>query len=66
MNNFSWQYIKFADGSNPYICMTEKEFKRIQKKYKLEKMVEDFWLAKNKESDDLLYEDLLMEQREQM
>lgn len=45
MINFSWQHIKFADGSNPYICKTEKEFKRIQKKYNLTKIEENFWLA---------------------
>lgn len=66
MNNFNWQCIKFADGSNPYVCMTEKEFKRIKERYILEKMKENFWLAKNKRDYDYFYEDLLMEQREQM
>lgn len=45
MSYFNWQCIKFADGSNPYICKTEKEFKRIKRKYSLVKIEDDFWLA---------------------
>ena len=45
MKKFRWQHIQFADGSNPYICMTEKEFKRIQKKYNLTQIKDGFWLA---------------------
>ena len=45
MKNFKWQHIQFEDGSNPYICTTEKEFERIQKKYELRKIKDGFWLA---------------------
>lgn len=48
MNNFTWQHIEFEDGGNPYICMTEKEFNRIKKKYNLEKIKDGFWLAEIK------------------
>ena len=48
MNNFSWQHISFENGGNPYICTTEKEFKRIKRKYNLVKIQENFWLAKEK------------------
>lgn len=48
MNNFTWQHITFENGSNPYICMTEKEFKRIKRKYNLEKIENNFWFAKEK------------------
>ena len=41
-----WQHIQFADGSNPYICKTEKEFKRMQKKYQLEMIKPRFWIAR--------------------
>ena len=41
-----WQHIQFADGSNPYICTTEKEFKRMQKKYELTQIKDGFWLAR--------------------
>lgn len=30
----SWKHIVYEDGSNPYICTTEKEFNRIKRKYK--------------------------------
>ena len=29
-----WNLFRFENGSNPYITKTEKEFKRIMKKYK--------------------------------
>lgn len=45
-DTFNWQHIKFADGSNPYICTTEKKFRQMQKKYNLVKLGENFWLAK--------------------
>ena len=48
MNNFSWQHINFEHGGNPYICTTEKEFKRIKRKYNLVKIQENFWLAQEK------------------
>ena len=43
MEDFEWQHIRFTDGNNPYICKTEKEFKRMQKKYKLEQIKDGFW-----------------------
>ena len=47
MENFGWQHIQYSDGSNPYICRTEEEFKRLQKKYgcALEKIKDGFWLV---------------------
>ncbi len=43
-----WQHIQFADGSNPYICKTEKEFKRLKRKYgnHLQPIKEGFWIVK--------------------
>lgn len=55
MSNFSWQHIEFEHGGNPYICMTEKEFKRIQKKYNLIKIKNCFWLAKDNEPINELF-----------
>lgn len=66
MNKFTWQHIEFEDGSNPYICTTEKEFERIRNKYNLVGIKENFWIAKNKQNEDLFYDDLRMEQCEQM
>lgn len=48
MNNFSWQHIEFEHGGNPYICKTEKEFKRIKRKYNLVKIEDGFWFAENR------------------
>ena len=45
MKNFEWQHIEFINGSNPYICKTEKEFKRMQNKYVLEKISDNCWKA---------------------
>ena len=45
MKTFKWQHIEFINGSNPYICKTEKEFKRMKEKYILEKIEEGFWRA---------------------
>lgn len=66
MNDFTWQHISFGDGSNPYICKTEEEFNRMKKKYGLVRIQQNFWLAKNKQTNDWFYADLLMEQQEQM
>lgn len=46
MKNFKWQHIQFTDGSNPYICTTEKSFKWMQEHYKLEKIEDGFWIAR--------------------
>lgn len=43
--HFNWQQILFADGSNPYICKTEKEFRRMDDKYALEKIGDNSWEA---------------------
>lgn len=48
MKNFSWQHIEFANGSNPYICLSEKEFKRIKRKYNLSPVADGFWYAEEK------------------
>ena len=45
MEHFAWQVIKFSDGSNPYICTTEKKFKYMKKKYNLTKIKDNYWLA---------------------
>ena len=45
MKNFKWQHIQFEDGSNHYICMTEKNFKWMQKHYNLVKIKDGFWMA---------------------
>ena len=66
MDSFTWQHIEFADGSNPYICKTEKEFNRMKSKYGLLEIQQNFWLAKNNHAEDMFYKDLLMEQQEQM
>ncbi len=44
-----WQHIQFTDGSNPYICTTEKEFKRLKRKYgnRLQPIKEGFWIVKD-------------------
>ena len=48
MERFRWQHIQFADGSNPYICTTEKKFKQMRKKYSLTQIKDGFWLAESK------------------
>ena len=45
MKDFKWHLISFVDGSNPYICKTEKEFKRIKSKYVLKKIGDNCWQA---------------------
>ena len=45
MKHFTWQLISFVDGSNPYICKTEKEFKRIKSKYVLKRIDHNCWQA---------------------
>lgn len=45
MKDFKWQHISFIDGSNPYVCKTEKEFKRMESRYVLEKIGNDCWEA---------------------
>ena len=46
-----WINIEFINGSNPYICTTEKEFKRIQRKYILEKKSDITYTAKSLRKD---------------
>lgn len=51
-----WQHIKFADGSNSYICKTEEEFEKMKEKYNLVKLKENFWYALNTDlEEDLFY-----------
>lgn len=45
MKKFKWQHIEFINGSNPYICKTEKEFKKMQERYVLEEIRNGFWKA---------------------
>ena len=45
MKDFKWQHISFIDGSNPYVCKTEKEFKRMKSRYVLEKIDDSCWKA---------------------
>ena len=52
-NRFVWQHIEFSNGSNPYICKTEAEFKRLQSKYNLKQLKCGFWMAKEKVNNDL-------------
>lgn len=40
-----YQYITFIDGSNPYICKTEKSFKWMKEHYVLEPLAKNFWKA---------------------
>lgn len=40
-----YQHIEFIDGSNPYICKSEKDFKRIKERYIIEPIKEGFWMA---------------------
>lgn len=41
-----YNHFTFKSGSNPYITFTEKEFKRILKKYhgKIEKIKDGFYM----------------------
>lgn len=45
---FKWQHIDFIDGSNPYICKTESELKKMQEQYVLEQTGENLWKATHK------------------
>lgn len=56
MNNFTWQHIKFEKNGNPYICLTEKAFNRIKRKYNLVKIKEGFWIAKDKNDNEVINE----------
>lgn len=51
--SFTWQHIEFEHRGNPYICTTEKEFNRIKRKYNLEKIKDNFWIAKDKNKESL-------------
>lgn len=44
----NWILFKFADGSNPYVAKTEKEAKKIIKKYKnrIKKLDDNFYWIK--------------------
>ena len=44
-----WNSIHFIDGSNPYICKTEKEFEKMKQRYVLQSTSENgFWKATHK------------------
>lgn len=42
---YPMQHIQYSDGSNPYLCFTKKELKRLKKKYgnMMKKVKENFW-----------------------
>lgn len=42
---YSSQTLEFIDGSNSYICKTEKDFKRMCEHYVLIPIAENFWKA---------------------
>lgn len=44
---FKWIIIKYKSGANPYIVKTEKEFKRIMRKYKdnIKQASENFYVV---------------------
>lgn len=48
-----WEHISYEDGSNPYIVFTEKEWKRIKRKYgkRLVKIIKGFWYVKKEENN---------------
>ena len=43
-----WQHIQFSDGSNPFICTTERKLREMQNKYgdNMIKIKEGFWYVK--------------------
>lgn len=44
-----WNCIEFIDGSNPYICKTEKDFSRMKRHYILQSTSENrYWKATHK------------------
>lgn len=45
---FKWQYIEFANGSNPYISKTKEDFEWMQNHYKLTQLRDGFWLAEER------------------
>ena len=45
MKKFEWQHIEFINGSNPYICKTKNEFKRMKSRYVLENISGNCWKA---------------------
>lgn len=45
MKHFTWQLISFVDGSNPYVCKTEKEFKWMKSRYVLKNISDNCWNA---------------------
>ena len=53
MEGFKWKHIQFANGSNPYICKTQKEFDRMRRKYALQKISEGFWLEDVDKNENL-------------
>ena len=55
--SYNWKHIKFLDGSNSYICKTEKEFERVSKEYNLIKVKENFYVAECYNEDYFLVTD---------
>lgn len=46
VKSFDWQLVTFEDGSNPFICMDERNFKYMKTTYELVRLGKDSWLAK--------------------
>ena len=55
MRKFKWQHIQFSNGSNSYICTTEKSFNYMKKKYDLIPLKEGFWLAKSSDEVNIWF-----------
>lgn len=52
----TWNHIQFENGSNPYICKTDKELERMKRKYDLVQLDGNFWLAKDHRTENDLDE----------
>jgi len=49
-----WQHIQYENGSNPYICRTEKEFNRLKRKYgkRLQPLKDGFWIVRDDDYEE--------------
>lgn len=59
-----WKHIEFLNGSNPYICKTEKEFERMQEKYVLVEYKENFYVVVKARQTEIDLSKLTKENRE--
>lgn len=53
--SFTWQHISYSDGSNPYICTTQKRFNQLKHKYgsAMTKVEENYWMVTVKQETKL-------------